>query len=401
MTAEAGLRSCASKLRGKGRADAWNNALRPSMNSVADLEIFLVAPPGLEAVLADEARARGFVDPVPVPGGVQIRGGWPEVWRANLELRGASRVLVRIGAFRAFHLAQLDKRARKFPWGDFLCRDVPLRVEVSCKSSRIYHAGAAAQRIETAIREELGAPIAADADVQIKARIKDDLCTISIDTSGASLHKRGYKEAIGKAPMRETLASLFLRQCGYEGREPVVDPMCGSGTFVIEAAEIAAGLKPGRSRSFAFEQLVSFDAAAWQRLRESAPAAKSGVRFFGSDRDAGAVRMSRENAERAGVAAFTDFQQCAISDIIPPDGAPGLVMVNPPYGARIGDKKALYALYGALGHVLLTRFGGWRIGLITNEASLAKTTGLPFAPPGRPVTHGGLKVLLFQTGPLK
>ena len=371
------------------------------MNTAADFEIFLVAPPGLEAVLAAEARVKGFIAPTPVPGGVQVRGGWPEVWRANLELRGASRVLVRIGAFRAVHLAQLDKRARKFPWTEFLRPEVPVRVEASCKSSRIYHAGAAAQRIETAIREELGAPIAADADLRIKARIKDDLCTLSIDTSGASLHKRGYKEGIGKAPMRETLASLFLRQCGYDGGEPVVDPMCGSGTFVIEAAEIAAGLKPGRSRSFAFEQLVSFDAAAWQRLRSAGHVVKPAFRFFGSDRDGGAIQMSRANAERAGVAELTEFRQHAISDVTPPDGPPGLVIVNPPYGTRIGEKKALHSLYGALGRVLLTRFTGWRVGLLTSETALAKTTALPFTPPGPPVAHGGLKVMLFQTEPLK
>jgi putative N6-adenine-specific DNA methylase len=371
------------------------------MSTVGDFEIFLVAPPGLESVLGAEARAMDFIDPTPVVGGVLVRGGWPEVWRANLEIRGASRVLARIGTFRANHLAQLDKRARKFPWGEILRPDVPVRVEVSCKSSRIYHTGAAQQRIETAIREELGAPIAPDAELLIKARIKEDLCTVSIDTSGESLHKRGHKEAIGKAPMRETMASLFLRQCGYDGTEPVVDPMCGSGTFVIEAAEIAAGLKPGRSRSFAFEQLVSFDAAAWQRLRDAGHGAKPTVRFFGSDRDAGAIRMSRANAERAGVAEFTEFQQHAVSDLAPPDGPPGLVMVNPPYGARIGDKKPLYALYGALGQTLLTRFAGWRVALITSEAALAKTTGLPFAPPGPPVLHGGLRVLLFQTGRLK
>lgn len=142
---------------------------------------------------------------------------------------------------------------------------------MTSKSSRIYHSAAAAQRIETAIREELGATIAADAELCIKARIDDDLCAISIDTSGESLHKRGHKQAIGKAPMRETLASLFLRQCGYDGTEAVVDPMCGSGTFVIEAAEIAAGLKPGRSRRFAFEQLAGFDQAAWIGHSQSAP----------------------------------------------------------------------------------------------------------------------------------
>jgi putative N6-adenine-specific DNA methylase len=233
------------------------------------------------------------------------------------------------------------------------------------------------------------------------ARFEDNLCTISLDTSGPSLHKRGYKEAVAKAPMRETMASLFLRQCGYDGQETVVDPMCGSGTFVIEAAEIAAKLNPGRSRRFAFENLTGFDEAAWKRLRESTRGIKPSLHFFGSDRDAGAVRMSRANAERAGVADFTVFQNHAVSNITPPPGPPGLVIVNPPYGTRIGDKAPLVTLYAALGRTLLTRFSGWRVGLITTDTSLAKATGLPFAPPGRSVLHGGLKVLLFQTGRLK
>ncbi|PWC31700.1 RNA methyltransferase [Azospirillum sp. TSO22-1] len=370
------------------------------MSTDADFEIYVVTAPGLEPVLCAEAQAKGFREPTPGKGGVTLKGGWPEVWRANLELRGATRVLARVATFRAFHLAQLDKRARRVPWAEILRPDVPVRVEASCKGSRIYHAGAAAQRIERAIREELGAPASDEAEVVVKARIDDDLCTISIDTSGESLHKRGHKEAVNKAPMRETLASLFLRQCGFDGREPVVDPMCGSGTFVIEAAEIAAGLNPGRSRSFAFEQLASFDAAAWQRLRGMADSGAPAVRFYGSDRDAGAVSMSRANAERAGVAAFTEFRQHAISDLTPPEGPPGLVIVNPPYGGRIGDTKQLYPLYHALGQTLLGGFSGWRVGLVTNEASLAKATGLPFAPPGAPVSHGGIRVTLHQTGPL-
>jgi putative N6-adenine-specific DNA methylase len=372
-----------------------------AMTIVSDFEIFLVSPPGLEAVLCAEVQALDFIDPKPVTGGVLIRGGWPEVWRANLEIRGATRVLARIGAFHAGHLAQLDKLARKFPWGQFLRPDVPVQIEVTCRKSRVYHAGAAAQRIETAIREELGAPISPDAELCIKARFEDNLCTVSIDTSGESLHKRGHKEAIAKAPMRETMASMFLRQCGYDGRETVVDPMCGSGTFVIEAAEIAAGLNPGRSRSFAFEQLVSFDEGVWKNMRDAKRAILPVFHFFGSDRDAGAIKMSRANAARAGVAEFTVFQQHAASNLTPPPGPPGLVIVNPPYGIRIGDKTPLIALYAALGKTLLTRFSGWRVGLITTDASLAKATGLPFAPPGRPVSHGGLNVLLFQTGRLK
>ncbi|APE42769.1 RNA methyltransferase [Sulfitobacter alexandrii] len=372
------------------------------MNSDTDLEIFIVCPPGLEAALLAEVTEKGFSDPVIGPGGVTTRGGWPEVWRANLELRGATRVLVRIGQFMAFHLAQLDKRARKFPWGDVLRPDVPVRVQVTCKASKIYHAGAAAQRIETALRESHGIPVSSESDLVIKVRIHDNAVTLSLDSSGEALHKRGHKEAVGKAPLRETLAALMLRQCGYDGSGPVLDPMCGSGTFVIEAAEIAAGLKPGRSRSFAFERLASFDPAQWADMRAAGPAAPvAQARFHGSDRDAGAIRMSGENAARAGVSDWTAFACHGAAEVAPPGGAPGLVMVNPPYGARIGNKKLLYPLYGTLGRTLLERFGGWRVGMVTSEPSLARATGLPWKDQSAPVAHGGMKVWLWQTGPLR
>lgn len=364
------------------------------------LDIFLVVAPGLESALADEARTAGFAVGETVPGGVMMTGGWPDIWRANLVLRGATRVLVRLGAFRVFHLAQLDKRARKFPWAKTLRADVPVRVEVTTRKSKVYHAGAAAERIERAISEVLGAPIDARAALCLKVRIEDDLCTISLDTSGESLHKRGHKTATGKAPMRETLAALFLRQCGYDGREPVLDPMCGSGTFVIEAAEIACGLAPGRSRAFAFEQLASFDAAVWQELRDGVARRPTDLRFLGSDRDAGAIGNSQQNAQRAGVDDLVQFTHAPVSDLARPDTAPGLVIVNPPYGGRIGNKKLLYALHGSLGQVLKERFAGWRVGLITNEAGLAHATGLRFKPAGPHVAHGGLKVRLYQAGPL-
>ena len=363
----------------------------------SDFEIFLVAPPGLEPVLAEEARAAGFAMPTVQPGGVATQGGWPEVWRANLCLRGATRVLVRLGAFRAFHLAQLDKRARKFPWADVLRPDVAVRVEVSTsKKSKIYHAGAAAQRIERAITETLGAPIAADAPVTLKVRIDDNLVTISVDSSGDSLHKRGHKQAMGKAPMRETLASVFLRQLGFDVSQTVVDPMCGSGTFPIEAVEQALGLYPGRARGFSFQHLAGFDAVAWQALLAGAPQPKPQLRFFGYDRDAGAVRMAQENAQRAGVADSTSFVCQPLSALLPPpDTAPGIVVINPPYGDRIGNKKLLFGLYGAIGTVLGQHFAGWRLGIITTDGGLARATGLDLQA-GPPVPHGGLKVRLYQ-----
>lgn len=348
-----------------------------------------------------EAQEAGFTDAERVPGGVTLQGGWPEVWRANLMLRGATRVLARIGSFRAFHLAQLDKRSKKFDWTSVLRTEVPVRVEVTCKASKIYHAGAASQRIEGGLIAA-GLTVSADAKLVIKTRIDDNLVTFSVDTSGESLHKRGHKEAVNKAPMRETMAAMILRECGYAEGEPVLDPMCGSGTFVIEAAEMAAGLAPGRTRSFAFEQLASFDAVAWASIKAQAEpdTGTPMVRYHGSDRDAGAIRMSLANAERADVSDWTDFQMKPIGDITPPEGPAGLVIVNPPYGARIGNKKPLFGLYGAMGTVLKERFKGWRVGIVTSDSGLAKATGLPFLPQGPTIAHGGLKVRLFRTDPL-
>jgi putative N6-adenine-specific DNA methylase len=370
------------------------------MTKDQDFEIFLATAPGLEEALCAEVRGKGFKQPKAVPGGVVTRGGWPEVWRANLWIRGAGRVLARIDSFRAVHLAQLDSRARRVPWGSVLRADTPFRVEASCAGSRIYHSGAAAERIETAIRETLGAPLSPEAGILVRVRIEDDLCTLSVDTSGEPLHKRGYKQEVNPAPLRETMAALFLQQCGFDGGEPMLDPMCGAGTFVIEAAEIAARLNPGRARHFAFEQLAGFDAEAWARMRAVASRRLPAARCHGSDRDAGAIAMSRANAARAEVTEGTEFHQATISDLLPPEGPPGLVIVNPPYGTRLGERGELVPLYRALGQVLLRRFAGWRVGLITSERRLAQATGLPFLPPGAPVPHGGLRVTLYRTAVL-
>ena len=176
--------------------------------------------------------------------------------------------------------------------------------------------------------------------------------------------------------------------------------MCGSGTFVIEAAEIAAGLNPGRSRAFAFEHLATFDPAAWEALRAASAERTPQARFLGADRDAGAIRMSGENAERAGVEAFCDFRCHAVSDLAPPEGPPGLVIVNPPYGARVGEAKRLHPLYATFGQTLLSRFPGWRVGVVTNSDALARATGLPFSGSTAPIPHGGLRIRLHVTDPL-
>ena len=367
------------------------------MKGARKFEIFLSAPPGLELILKAEALERGFTKPKAVPGGVSFRGNWTDLRRANLELRGAGRVLARIGQFRAMHLSQLEKQAQALDWGAILRADVPVKVEATCRKSKIYHERAAAERVENAIAAKLGAPIGGDDALRLFLRIDDNMCTISVDSSGELLHRRGHKEAVSKAPMRETLAALFLRQCGYDGTEPVLDPMCGSGTFVIEAAEIAAGLNPGRSRGFAFERLANHVPGWRDEVPADTPAMRTGLRFWGSDRDAGAIAAAQANAKRAGVDDVCSFHEQPIGTLERPEGPPGLVIVNPPYGARIGDKRQLFGLYGAMGKRLMAEFAGWRVGVITTDAGLARATGLPFAPPGPPVAHGGLKIRLWQT----
>ncbi|RPE71386.1 putative N6-adenine-specific DNA methylase [Pacificibacter maritimus] len=376
----------------------------------ASFDIFLATVPGLEHVLLNEVIEAGFQNPVATGGGVTIQGSWHDVWRANLTLRGASKVLARIGEFRAFHLAQLDKRSRKFPWADILGQDVidndlAIKVEVNTnKKSKIYHAGAAVERIERAIHEEFGAKIAQgleNADIVFKVRIDDNNVQFSIDTSGEGLHKRGHKQAMGKAPMRETMAASFLRACGYSGNEPVLDPMCGSGTFLIEAAEISRNFMAGRARSFAFEALASYDADAVRGIREAWKIRASDQRFYGSDRNVNVIGFAKDNAARAGVCDLCHFAPTQVSNLERPDGPAGLVIVNPPYGARIGKKKDLFALYGSFGDVMREKFKGWRVGMITSDTQLAEATRLPWKPTEAPIAHGGLKVKLFQTDTLR
>ncbi|AHM03649.1 Methyltransferase [Roseibacterium elongatum DSM 19469] len=364
--------------------------------------LFLVGVPGLEGALEDEARRLGFAGVRRVAGGVEVAGGLEEAARANRQMLCAVRVLMRVAAFRAMHLAQLDKRARKVAWRAWLRPDVPVRVEATCRRSKIYVNKAAVQRVSGAI-EAAGVPVAKDAGIVVKVRIDDDLCTISLDTTGEALHRRGHKTFVGKAPLRETMAAAFLWEMGFDGSQAVVDPMCGSGTIVLEAAEIAAGLVPGRSRSFAYHGLVRGEALSaaddWP-VAEAVQAYlqdKDGAgRFLGFDRNDGAIRGARENAERAGVADLCRFERQAISDLQPPQGvAPGIVLVNPPYGGRIGDRKLLFGLYGALGQVLAERFAGWSVGIVTSDGGLAKATELALDPFG-PIDHSGTKVTLWR-----
>ena len=361
----------------------------------AEFEIFITCVPGLEKELLNEVQEYAFKNSKLIPGGVQIFGGWKDVWRANVYLRGATKVLVRFASFRATHLAQLDKLSHNLHWENLLQYEKSFKVETVCRKSKIYHSGAASQRISKAISNKIDAKEDPNSDIIIKARISSDICTISLDSSGESLHKRGYKIATGKAPIRETLAALFLRKMKFDGSQVVYDPMCGSGTIVVEAAEIALGLPAGRQRSFTFMELPSFKKNQYKELTKFNPK-KNKHKFYGSDRDNGAILNSVKNAKKAGVETFCQFEIGSISNATPPTQEPGIVLVNPPYGKRVGDRKKLFALYRSLGQTLSQKFFDWRVGIITSDPGLAKATGLNFLNISSAVDNGGIKVKLYE-----
>ena len=372
------------------------------MKQTDKFEIFITTQLGLEHLLQDEIKKFEFTDPVLLVGGVSITGDWVDVWKANLYLRGATKVLARIGEFRAFHLAQLDKRARKFPWHITIPKGMSIKAEVvTNRKNKIYHAGAAVERIERAISEELGSKIAgsiSSADIVLKIRIIDNNVIISLDTSGDGLYKRGYKLATGKAPIRENIASLALYYCGYSGNEPVIDPMCGSGTIIIEAAEISRNLMPGRNRKFAFQKFNSYDEKQVEHFVKKWQNKASALTFTGMDRNHNVVEHSYQNSIRAGIDDISNFKTQSIEKLTRPNGPAGLVIVNPPYGSRIGKKKDLFSLYRKFGEKMKNEFSGWRVGMITSDNALAQSTKLLFESSELAISNGGLKIHVYKTG---
>ena len=322
-------------------------------------------------------------------GGVSFSGGSSALFRANLWLRSATRVLARVGDFHARLFDELERHARKLAWSRFLVSGQPVRLRVSTSKSRLYHTGAVAQRIAEAMEKSTGvAPMVAsggDEDDEtgetplVIVRLFRDQCTVSIDTSGALLHRRGYRLAVAKAPLRETLAAALLMASGWNPGTPLVDPLCGAGTIAIEGALLARRIPPGIARSFAFMRWPGFHEPTWKKVLDEAraqqlPAAPAAI--FASDRDAGAIGASRENAGRAGVAADIVFEEKVISRIAPPANVPpGAIVTNPPYGVRVGDRDALRNLYAQLGIVARERFPGWRLLVLSADPRLDAQIG--------------------------
>ena len=378
-------------------------------------EYFAVTAPGLAQFCAAELAQHGLLvgkasDAI-TPGGVSFLGDRSVLYRANLHLRTASRILVRLGEFHAENFDQLRSRAALLSWEQFLRAGQPVDLRVTCHKSRLYHSGAVAERVVAAIGARLGSPPAIqktdeeseEAGAQlIVVRLFQDTCTISVDASGALLHRRGYRQATAKAPLRETLAAALLLASGWDASvelpQPLLDPFCGSGTIPIEAALMALQIAPGRSRSFALMQWPDFDGGLWQTLLEEADARAEARRtqiaghlhISASDRDAGAIAAARANAERAGVADSISFACQAVSAIEPPAVA-GHVVTNPPYGQRVrgGDLRNLYAQFGK---VLATHCPGWHVTILSSDRTLLGQLGLRLDT-SQSFVNGGIDVI--------
>ena len=358
------------------------------------MRLFVVAAPGLEGVLGAEVRAlAGVSDVADVPGGVEMTAGREGLARANLWLRTATRVVVRLGAVEAHDFARLRKRAAALPWEELVAPGARVEPAVTVRRCRLYHTGAIAERIVGAASDRLGADAGAvEHAVRVTVRGEDDRFVLSVDSSGELLHRRGWRTEAGAAPLRETLAAGVLLLAGYDGAEPLLDPTCGAGTFVVEAAAIATGRAPGLGRSFAFERFPGHDAALLERLRAEAAAAvrAPAAPIAGSDADAAVLEFARRNAERAGVAGAVTLTVAAV-ETLRPAGPPGLVVANPPYGHRLDAAVALYRTLGRF-----ARAGGHRLALLASDEKLLRAAGRPRAI--FPLVNGGLRASLALYG---
>jgi len=382
------------------------------------LDCYVITAPGLEEITAAELVALGFTPAGRETGGVTFHTDPAGLRKANLHLRTASRVVVRFAEFHARAFSELEKRAKKLPWASVVAPGANVTFRVTSRKSKLYHGKAVAERLaeavvgavpgvkvvksaeeaEEAVNQEILPPLPSLPPQLFVVRLYRDQCTLSLDSSGELLHRRGYRQEVGRAPLRETLAAAMLLGAGWDGRAPLLDPMCGSGTIPIEAALLARRIPPGWQRQFAFQGWPGFEADRWRAVRAEAeeailPAAPGPI--TGSDRDAGAIAAAEANAVRAGVGRDVSFRRCAISGIEPPTDVAGWVVTNPPYGVRVGERLPLRNLYAQLGNVLRRRCPGWRLALLSADPSLAGQIRVPLDPAWKS-QNGGLPVQLVE-----
>jgi putative N6-adenine-specific DNA methylase len=326
-------------------------------------------------------------------GGASFDADRATLYAVQLGARLPVRLWVRVARFRATSLEGLAAGARAARWGPYVAPGRPLAIRVASHGSRLRHASSIAPKVEVAIRDALRGPRVTAGrpertTLAILVRIEGDEVEMSVDASGDELHRRGWRRHVGDAPLRENLAAAVLALADWDPGEPLVDPMCGSGTFPIEAATIALGIAPGALRSFALETWPSFDRATSERLKAQPRVPHvARPRIAGADRDAKVVEAARHNARAAGVSSVVDLTVADVTDLEPPAGG-GLVVCNPPYGVRLRGAEEAWI---RLGRALNGAFRGWRVALLVPDRRLLRLARLTLPQVGA-FSHGGSKV---------
>ena len=365
---------------------------------------FSPVPRGLETLLGEELQRLGATQVNVVPGGAEWQGDWTACWRVNLESRLATRVLWRLGSGTYRAEADIYKFAYGLTWAKWFSASDTIRVYVTAQKVSLKSLSFITLRIKDAVCDHFRAVRGARPNVdthhpavRIHAFLTENTVTLYLDTSGEPLYKRGFKPGSVQAPLKENLAAGLIQMTDWQTDEPLIDPMCGSGTFLIEAAQMALDIAPGLGRSFAFERLTSFDRAAWKALRDVAEARRKPLRelaISGSDIEGGQVRRAWDNLASAGLKECVRLDRADILLREAP-AASGVMIANPPYGVRLGELEELAEFYPLLGDALKQRWSGWRCHFLTADMNFAKLIRLK-ASRRTPIFNGDLDCRLFR-----
>lgn len=365
---------------------------------------FATCPRGLEPLLADELRRFGAEKACAVGGGVEFAGDFFLCYRVNLESRLASRILWLLAKTAYRNEDDIYRAAYALRWTDWFDPARTLRVDVSAIHSPLPSLNFITLRIKDAVCDKIrrlsGRRPGVDTrapDVSIQAHLTERHFSLYIDTTGEPLFKRGRRLATGEAPLRENLAAGMLRFAGWMPGTPLLDPMCGSGTILLEAACIALDIAPGLGRRFAFERLENFDPRGWREMtRRSAAQQKpaESLPIHGSDLSGHALKAARANLRTAGLQNVVRLDRCSVLDLTAP-AKEGVIVTNPPYGVRLGEQQELAEFYPRLGDVLKKRFAGWRVYLLSADMRLPKLIRLAVSR-RIPLYNGALECRLFE-----
>ncbi|ACT50142.1 MULTISPECIES: THUMP domain-containing class I SAM-dependent RNA methyltransferase [Methylovorus] len=367
-------------------------------------QFFATCPRGLEALLAEELQQQGARAVQVTDGGASFGGDMAVCYRVNLHSRLATRVLLEVVRGNYASEDDLYQAALKFNWPEWFDVGRNFMVKVTGVKCPLKSLEFATLRIKDAVcdrfRQAVGSRPYIDTkepDVRIHAYLAAEHFQFYLDTSGHALYQRGLRRASIEAPLRENLAAGILKLSGWQPGTSLLDPMCGSGTFLLEAAMMALHIAPGSRRHFGFEKLKNFDADKWKSLRQQAQSQAKPATFqkiYGSDQDLRAVRVSKQNLQEAGLLEAVQLSHADMVEVPPPAEA-GVLVANPPYGVRIGEDEELAALYPKMGEALKRKFAGWNAYFLTNDLRMPKLMRL--APSKRtPLFNGPLECRLFE-----